>query len=52
MAFKTPDGKEFETRTEWRDYMMNEFYSFKGKNDEPEPLVKKVQCHVRPTDSV
>jgi hypothetical protein len=41
MGFKTPDGKEFETRIEWRNYMMKEFYSFTGKKDEPEPLIKK-----------
>lgn len=39
-VFKTPDGKEFSTRAEWRDYMMLTFYSFKNKVDEPEPLVK------------
>lgn len=38
--FVTPDGKEFATRAEWRDYMMLTFYSFKNKNDEPEPLIK------------
>ncbi len=41
MPFKTPDGKEFATRPEWRDYMMETFYSFKGKKDEAEPLIKK-----------
>ena len=41
MGFKAPDGKEFETRAEWRDYMMNEFFSFKNKVNEPEPLIKK-----------
>jgi hypothetical protein len=39
-VFKTPDGKEFSTRTEWRDYMMLNFYSFKNKVDEPAPLIK------------
>ena len=39
-VFKTPDGKEFSTRAEWRDYMMLTFYSFKNKVDENEPLVK------------
>jgi protein XRP2 len=39
MLFKTPDGKEFATRTEWRDYMMETFYSFKNKNNET--LMKK-----------
>jgi len=41
MGFKTPDGKEFATRAEWRDYMMATFYSFKNKKSEPNPLVKK-----------
>lgn len=40
MAFKTPDGKTFETRAEWRDYMVLNFYSFKDKHNEPEPLIK------------
>ena len=39
-VFKTPDGKEFATRAEWRDYMMLTFYSFKNKVNEPEPLMK------------
>lgn len=41
MGFKTPDGLEFETKKEWRNYMMTQFYSFKNKKDEPEPLIKK-----------
>jgi len=40
-VFKTPDGKEFSTRAEWRDYMVLNFYSFKNKVDEPAPLIKK-----------
>lgn len=40
--FKTPDGKEFDTRAEWRDYMMATFYSYKNKHDEAEPLIKPV----------
>jgi Tubulin binding cofactor C len=40
-VFKTPDGKEFNTRAEWRDYMMLTFYSFKDKKNEAAPLVKK-----------
>lgn len=40
VLFKTPDGKEFASRAEWRDYMMLQFYSFKNKKDEVEPLVK------------
>lgn len=40
-VFKAPDGKEFSSRTEWRDYMMATFYSFKDKKNEPEPLIKK-----------
>lgn len=39
-VFKTPDGKEFSTRAEWRDYMMLTFYTFKNKVDEPQPLLK------------
>ena len=39
-VFKAPDGKEFATKKEWRDYMVSAFYSFKGKKDEPTPLVK------------
>lgn len=39
-VFKTPDGKEFSSRAEWRDYMMLTFYSFKNKKDESSPLVK------------
>lgn len=39
-VFKTPDGKEFSTRAEWRDYMLNHFYSFKNKVNEPQPLIK------------
>jgi hypothetical protein len=39
-VFKTPDGKEFTSKTEWRDYMMATFYSFKNKINEPAPLIK------------
>jgi hypothetical protein len=39
-VFKTPDGKEFSTRAEWRDYMMLTFYSFKNKHNEASPLIK------------
>lgn len=42
MGFKTPDGKVFETRAEWRDYMMATFYSWKGKKNIPEVLTKEV----------
>jgi hypothetical protein len=38
--FKTPDGKEFAKKSEWRDYMVATFYSFKDKTDEAEPLIK------------
>jgi len=41
MKFKTPDGKEFDDRSKWRDYMMTTFYTFKNKVDEPLPLIKK-----------
>ena len=40
MGFKTPDGKEFETKKEWRKYMYENFYSFTKKENESEPLVK------------
>jgi hypothetical protein len=33
-VFKTPDGKEFSSRAEWRDYMMATFYTFKNKTNE------------------
>ncbi len=33
-VFKTPDGKEFTNKSEWRDYMMLTFYSFKNKTNE------------------
>ncbi len=36
-VFKTPDGKEFSSRTEWRDYMMLTFYSFKNQKGAPYP---------------
>ena len=39
-VFKAPDGKVFENRKEWRDYMVLNFYSFKNKVNEPEPLIK------------
>lgn len=36
--YKTPDGKEFTSKAEWRDYMMTTFYSFKGvKGGKPDP---------------
>ena len=41
MPFKTPDGKEFATRAEWRDYMVSTFFSFKNKINEESPLEKK-----------
>ena len=40
MSFKTPDGKEFETKAEWRDYMMSQYYSFKNKVNEKSPCIK------------
>lgn len=41
MPFKSPDGKEFATKKEYREYMMLTFYSFKDKVNEPEPLIKQ-----------
>lgn len=38
--FKTPDGKVFSTKSEWRDYMVETFYSFKNKVNESLPLIK------------
>ena len=32
-TFKAPDGTEFATKTEYRDYMMSTFYSWKHKVD-------------------
>lgn len=40
-VFKTPDGKEFTTRAEWRDYMMATYYTYKDKKNLAEPLVKQ-----------
>jgi hypothetical protein len=37
---RCPDGKEFTSKKEWREYMVSVFYSFKNKKDEPTPLVK------------
>ena len=39
-VFKSPDGREFTNKSEWRDYMMATFFSFKNKVNEPEPLVR------------
>eukprot|EP00605_Chrysophyceae_sp_TOSAG23-4_P002625 GSChrysophyteH1.ASY1.ANO1.2897.1 assembled CDS len=36
-VFKTPDGKEFSKKSEWRDYMMLTFYAFKNKVGAPFP---------------
>jgi hypothetical protein len=37
-VYKTPDGKEFTNKAEWRDYMMATFYSFKNvKGEKPAP---------------
>jgi hypothetical protein len=40
-VFKSPDGKEFTSKAEWRDYMMLTFYTFKNKHNEPQPLIKE-----------
>jgi hypothetical protein len=42
MGFTTPDGKEFDTKKEWRKYMYENFFSFSKKVNEPEPLIKMV----------
>ena len=39
-VFKSPDGREFTNKSEWRDYMMLTFFSFKNKVNEPEPLIR------------
>ena len=39
-TYKTPDGKEFTSKAEYRDYMMANFFSFKEKKNEPNPLMK------------
>lgn len=39
-VYRAPDGKEFTSRPEYRDYMMATYYSFKEKRNEAEPLVK------------
>mmetsp|Transcript_22009 Transcript_22009/g.37127 ORF Transcript_22009/g.37127 Transcript_22009/m.37127 type:complete len:456 (+) Transcript_22009:106-1473(+) len=39
-VFKAPDGTEFTSKAQWRDYMMLTYYSFKNKVNEPEPLIK------------
>ncbi len=41
-VFKSPDGREFTSRAEWRDYMILTFFSFKNKKDESMPLIKEV----------
>lgn len=43
-VFTTPDGKEFASKKEWREYMVLTFYSFKNRINEPEPLIKQVRC--------
>lgn len=39
-VFNAPDGKEFGTQAEWRDYMMQTFYSWNNLSNEPAPLIK------------
>jgi protein XRP2 len=39
-TYKTPDGKVFTSKAEYRDYMMANFFSFKEKKNEPNPLLK------------
>jgi hypothetical protein len=36
-VFKTPDGKEFNSRPEYRDYMMATYYAFKNMKGAPYP---------------
>jgi len=38
--FKAPDGKEFTSKAEYRDYMMANYFSYKDKKNEVNPLLK------------
>jgi hypothetical protein len=40
MVFKVQDGIEFESKSEWRKYMIETYYSVKNKIDEKHPIVK------------
>ena len=40
MVFSAPDGTEFESKAEYRDYMMDTYYTFKNKKDDHTTLVK------------
>ena len=33
-VFRSPDGIEFSSKSEYREYMMNNFYSIKNKANE------------------
>ena len=39
-VFKAPDGKEFTSKAEYRDYMMANYFSYKNKKNEVNPLLK------------
>ena len=39
-VFRYPDGIEFSSKSEYREYMMNNFYSIKNKSNETNPIIK------------
>ena len=39
-VFKAPDGKEFTSKADYRDYMMANYFSYKNKKNEANPLLK------------
>ena len=41
ITYKAPDGTEFNSKTEYRNYMMSNYYSYKQKTNEPSPLIKQ-----------
>ncbi|KAJ1439163.1 tubulin binding cofactor C-domain-containing protein, partial [Ochromonadaceae sp. CCMP2298] len=40
MKFKAPDGQEFSDKKEYREYMMEVYYSFKNKSSDDGTLIK------------
>ena len=40
-SFVAPDGKAFQIRKEYREYMIDNFLSIKNKTDEEFPIVRK-----------
>ena len=39
--FTAPDGKTFTSKPEYRDYMMENYFSVKNKKNEVDPIVKR-----------